>query len=450
MKSTDIMLRVLVFLLLSVSLGSNSFGQTTNNSPYSYYGLGESGGLDHAALGAIGNSTITPFDSTILNFYNPSSYNTLAAGIPLVSFGVSSRLSNFTKENTTEFSSVTALQHFALAFPAHKHLGIAFGLKPFTRKGYSFSSKEPLQADSVEYGYEGTGGANEVFLGLSADLLHFNSIRWAVGMNAGYVFGATKNIRTASIIGESSGGYEERSIQINSFHYSLGTYLDYKINEAHNIRIAGTFEPLQQLSTEFENTVFYANNITGNPNFFDTLTNLRASGRFALAPKLGFGMGYIVNFGAKSTQNRRKSQLAAHFNYSTSDWSQYIDPYDAGAQLLSTSSINFGIQFIPETDVKNSQNAKFHEKLRYRAGVYNYSLPFEIGGEQLTDFGTTFGIGLPVTVGNAVSSVDLGLSYGTRGVQDASVLKESYYGINVGITISPDKADRWFRKRKLN
>lgn len=450
MKSTDIMLRVLVFLLLSISLGSNSFGQTTNNSPYSYYGLGESGGLDHAALGGIGNSTITAFDSTILNFYNPSSYNTLAKGVPLVSFGVSSRLSNFTQGDTKEFSSVTALHHFALAFPVHKYVGLAFGIKPFTRKGYRFSSREPLQADSIEYGYEGTGGANEVFVGLSTDILHFNSIRWAVGMNAGYVFGATNNIRTASIVGESNGGYEERSIQVNSFHYSLGTYIDYSINKTHNIKLGGTFEPVQYLNTDYENTVYYANSITGNPSFFDTLTNVTASGRFTLAPKFGIGLGYIVNFGAESTQSKRKSQLAAHFNYSTSDWSQYSDPYDASTQLLSTSSINFGIQFIPETDVKNSQNAKFHEKLRYRAGVYNYSLPFEIGGEQLTDFGTTFGIGLPVTVGNAVSSVDLGLSYGTRGVQDASVLKESYYGINVGITISPDKADRWFRKRKLN
>ena len=442
--------RLLVFSIFLVVFGYSSFAQTNNNSPYSYYGLGETGGLDHATLGAIGNNRLTAFDSTILNFYNPSSYNTLAKGVPLVSFGISSRLSNFTQEATKEFSSVTALHHFALAFPIHKHIGLAFGVKPYTRKGYRFSSKEPLQSDSIEYGYEGTGGANEVFVGLSADIISLRSIRWAIGVNTGYIFGATSNIRTASIVGESSGGYEKRSIQVNSFHYSLGTYINYNLNETHQLKFAGTFEPVQYLNTDYEETVFYANSITGNPNFFDTLTNLTSAGPFTLAPKYGIGLCYIVNFGAESTQNKRKSQLATHFNFSATDWTQYKDPYDGGNQLMSTSSINFGVQFIPETDVKNAQNAKFYDKLRYRAGVYNYTLPFEFGGEQLNDFGTTFGVGLPITIGNAVSSVDFGLSYGLRGVQDESVLKENYYGVNVGITISPDKADRWFRKRKLN
>ena len=89
--------RLLVFSIFLVVFGYSSFAQTNNNSPYSYYGLGETGGLDHATLGAIGNNRLTAFDSTILNFYNPSSYNTLAKGVPLVSFGISSRHSNFTQ-----------------------------------------------------------------------------------------------------------------------------------------------------------------------------------------------------------------------------------------------------------------------------------------------------------------------------------------------------------------
>lgn len=442
--------KLLVLFLLSCSVGFNSIGQTTNNSPYSYYGLGEIRGLDHAALGAIGNAYLTAFDSTVVNFYNPSSYNTLAKGVPLLAFGVSSRLSTYSQGDVSEFSSVTALHHFALAFPVHKHVGLAVGIKPFSRKGYQFSYREPLDADSIEYTYEGRGGANEVFIGLSSNLLQLGKWRWAVGMNAGYVFGSTSNYRTASVVGEINGGYEERSIQVNSFHYAIGTNIDYAINNTHQLRLAGTFEPVQYLNTDYENIVFYANNVSGNPLNFDTLTSEFSSGRFTLAPKYGVGLGYVINFGAESTQNKRKSQLATHLNYSFSDWSQYNDPYTSSGNLMSTSSINFGIQYTPETDMKNAQNAKFFEMLRYRAGVYNYTLPFEVEGEQLSDFGTTFGIGLPVTIGNAVSSIDLGLSYGSRGVNDESVLKESYYGINVGITVSPDKADRWFRKRKLN
>lgn len=450
MKSIAIMHKLIALILLSCSFVFSSLGQSTNNSPYSYYGLGEIGGLDHASFGAMGNTYISSFDSTVLNFYNPSSYNTLAKGVPLLAFGVSSRLSNFSQGNVSEFSNVTALHHFALAFPVHKHLGLAFGIKPFTRKGYQFSTKEPLGTDSIEYVYRGKGGANEVFIGISADILHLNKFRWATGMNAGYVFGNSTNIRSASVVGESNGGYEERKIQVNSFHYTLGTYLDYDVSKTHHIRLAGTFEPVQYLKTDYDNTVFYAANVDGNPLNFDTLSTNLGSGNFVLAPKIGIGLNYTINFGAESTQNKRKSQLATHFNYSTSDWSKYKNPYYTNGSLLNTSSINFGIQYTPETDSKNAQNSKFFELLRYRAGIYNYTLPFEVQGEQLNDFGTTFGIGLPVTIGNAVSSIDMGLSYGSRGVQNETVIKESYYGINVGITISPDKADRWFRKRKLN
>lgn len=451
MKFTDIMHRLLILFLLSCVVSSASIAQSTNNSPYSYYGLGEIGGLDHASLGAIGNAYLCAFDSTVLNFYNPSSYNTLATGVPLVSIGVSSRLSTYSQGSISEFSNVAGLHHFALAFPVHKHVGLAFGIKPFSRKGYSFTTKEKIGSDSLEYTYEGKGSANEAFVGVSTDILQFPTFRWAVGINAGYIFGRTSNYRTASVIGATNGGYEERSIQANSFHYSLGTYLDYRINGVHNLRFGGTYEPIQYLNTDYKNTVFYASNVNANPYGFDTLTATTSTGRFTLAPKIGLGLSYTINFGAESTQSKHKNQLTTHLNYSMTDWSKYNDPYSSSnTSTLSTTSLNFGVQYIPETDLKNLQNSKFYQRLRYRAGAYSYTLPYDVNGEQLKDFGTTFGIGLPVTIGNAISSLDLGLSYGSRGVQDETVLKESYYGINIGVTISPDRADRWFRKRKLN
>ena len=87
--------------------------------------------------------------------------------------------------------------------------------------------------------------------------------------------------------------------------------------------------------------------------------------------------------------------------------------------------------------------------MRYRVGAYYNTLPYTAGGEQVTDFGTTFGLGLPIAVRSSVSSVNFGFSFGQRGVSDATQLKEQYYGINFGITISP-VGDRWFQKSKLD
>ena len=61
----------LILVVLAAFISILSFGQTGTNSPFSTYGLGEVGGLDHAAFIGIGNSTITMNDSTVLNYYNP-------------------------------------------------------------------------------------------------------------------------------------------------------------------------------------------------------------------------------------------------------------------------------------------------------------------------------------------------------------------------------------------
>jgi hypothetical protein len=88
-------------------------------------------------------------------------------------------------------------------------------------------------------------------------------------------------------------------------------------------------------------------------------------------------------------------------------------------------------------------------KARYRAGYYTYTLPCTVNGEQVTDFGTTFGIGLPVSIGKSLSSINLGASLGRRGTSDATQLQERYYGFSFGISVAPSSAEKWFQKRRV-
>jgi hypothetical protein len=88
--------------------------------------------------------------------------------------------------------------------------------------------------------------------------------------------------------------------------------------------------------------------------------------------------------------------------------------------------------------------------MRYRVGYYNFSLPYTDNGLSASEFGTTFGLGLPIVAQQALSSINLGVTYGKRVNADASGLNESFVGINFGVIISPSFYDRWFRKRKLD
>ena len=159
-------MRNLSLLIITLFSGLLANAQNTSNSPFSSFGLGEVGGMDHAVFSALGNTTITLSDSTVLNFYNPSSYSTIGKGQPIFSLGVSSRLSTFSENGVENKSNITGIQHFAIGFSFAKRFGLAFGLKPYSRRGYDFNSSTVINGDSLLYFYSGTGGVNEVFLGL--------------------------------------------------------------------------------------------------------------------------------------------------------------------------------------------------------------------------------------------------------------------------------------------
>jgi hypothetical protein len=67
-----------------------------------------------------------------------------------------------------------------------------------------------------------------------------------------------------------------------------------------------------------------------------------------------------------------------------------------------------------------------------------------INNEQITDFGTNIGVGLPM--GGTFSNVNIGLELGSLGTAKAGLVKENYFSVRVGLSLN----DKWFLKRKIN
>ncbi len=444
---------LLVLLIILVSFGSKA--QVISNSPFSYYGIGEVGGLDHAVAIGMGNSTSTMLDSSVVNFYNPASYNLLAKGQPLFSISGSSRLSTYTENGSSNFNSVTSIQHFAMAFPIKEHWGLAFGLKPYSRKGYEFTERVAVGTDSLKYRYFGTGGINEVFLGLSSNIFKLGSTRMAVGANLGYLFGSSTNSRSSALItgtNEITGGVDHRAFRARSFHYDLGTYITHDFSKTHSLTLAATADLQQNLNGTFDYGRFFAANVE-DPISYDTLQYIGdTANRITTASTINIGLRYVFTRQANEKENKRlNSQLAVHVNYGMSNWSNFNAPFDSsGINYLNTNKYTIGFEYTPEVEMmKSGGKTRFFENIHYRLGGYYYSLPYATNGVQVTDFGTTFGFGIPITIQRSVSSVNFGFSYGQRGISDQNALREQYYGINLGISIAPG-ADRWFVKRRLN
>ena len=445
----------LVFFLVNIAVFS--YAQKGSNSPYSFNGSGELNVLDNANFLALGNSTITYFDSTVVNYFNPSSYSSLAKHQPLFSFGVASRISKYTENGASYNDFLSSIENFVIAFPFAKRFGLAMGLKPFASKGYDFSKKELVGSDSLQYFFEGSGSISEGFVGFSAELINRKGAKVSVGGNLGYLFGQIIDTRKSTVLhsGSSlnSGGVNTKTYRVKALHYTLGLNYSQKINDHHTIAVSAVFEPFQKINAEYEDVLFYSSNID-NPNLYDSLIrNDTITGNLSNVPTYTYGLNYQFNFkGKKKSTNPLNSQLSLHAAYEIADWTSYKNTFQTGitTNFLVASKMSFGLQYLPETDyIRNKQMTKFYHRVKYRAGVYYKQLPYLTNNEQVTDFGTTFGFGIPIIIKSSLSSVNFGFSYGNRGTSDSNALKESYYGISIGLTIAPG-SDKWFVKRKLN
>lgn len=447
-------MRKLFLVIFSFALGVTSYGQLAINSPYSSNGIGETEGLDNATFLGIGNVRISMCDSSTLNYYNPASYSALAKGQPLFSLGISSRLSNYTEANVESFSPITSVQHFAFGFSFAKYLGMAFGLQPYSRRGYSFSTGGFVDQDSMTYTYEGKGSISNAFMGLSATILKFDSTRLSVGVNAGYLFGNVTNTRTAQEASSTMGGLGMKTYDLRSFHYDLGVMFTHQINDNHSFGLYATYDPLQTLKSSYKEEVYFASDVSNTNSIIDTnVYTTRDGGNLTNAPKLSYGLRYTYRLKDNNKiQRKLHPEIGLYASYSTTDWSKYENSYATDStQFMNTSKLSVGVQFIPESEFKiNTATTNIFARIRYRAGYYQYTLPYSANGEQVTDFGTTFGFGIPVSIQKSLSSINFGFSIGQRGVSDQQQLSEKYYGINLGITIAPGASEKWFRKRKLN
>lgn len=445
---TKILNVLFAFFILQVN------AQFTTHSPFTSFGFGEKGTLEHSIFTGVGNSTVTYFDSTVVNFFNPATYNTLGEGQPAFSLGTNSRLSWYNENNATRFLGTAMVDHFVMGIPFRKHFGLAFGLKPFSKKGYEVYDRVLVGTDSLKYTYLGSGGINQAFLGLSTNIVKFKGTTLSAGANLSYLFGTSTNERRSQIISATgqSGGVDINAVRISSFYYELGLFLKQDINDNHSFTLAAALEPQQTINGYKSEELYYASNVT-NPNTYDTLySSADVKGSINLAPSYTVGLAYSFRFNdVKKGNNVRNSEISFHVNYSSTDWSAFSSDFYGTTNLPSTTKLTFGLQFIPERKFfDNRATSNFLEKTRYRLGYYQYSLPYYVNTTQVQDMGATLGFGFPIMAMQSLSSVNFGFSFGQRTSGITNVLSEKYIGVNVGVILAPSNFDRWFRKRKLD
>ena len=235
MKYSFLSLSFLLVSLLGLAQGNSPLSQF---GPGDFYGSNFQSNFSRAGIGASSTS------GNMINTINPASYSDLT-----LTTGETGIFSSLNFVNANEGNSLftnTNLTSFGLGFPVREHLGMAFGLKPYSKQNYSFSYNETLSDNSeVEYEYSGEGGLSEVFFGIGGSQKGFSA-----GINGQYYFGRLNDI--SKVIYSASDYKNIRFQEFNNVHgFSLTAGAQYlrNFNNQNYFKFGASYDVGNTLST---------------------------------------------------------------------------------------------------------------------------------------------------------------------------------------------------------
>lgn len=446
---------IIIFCFLLVGLNP-VFSQIQDNSPYSRFGLGDLNQLTLAAPNAMGGLAVAYTSMYHLNPANPASYSTL--GYTSFETGIEAKLSRLERGNEQVNKQTGNLSYFALGFPMLNPLnritkkkdypfdwGASFGLLPHSRVAYNVANVAYSEVlDSLNRYSSGEGQRYKLYFGTG---FRYKGI--SAGFNANYLFGKVNrdlfvdlgdpvaylnDIQTSGI--SSNGWYWDFGLQ---YQYTLNKLADPKEelkrrNKTHII-IGVTSTPGTKVKLKGDDNFgrtrsSYANyeSVRENSNFsYDTIYSNSVDSEMQLPSSFGVGI---------TLKKDRRFTIGA--DYSTTNWENYDNPIEPQT-LANTWRGAFGVEVTP-----NDRSLDFLERVRYRAGAYYSTDPRMIDGQQLRNYGLTFGFGLPIVLPRGVPSfVNLGFEFGRQGHPD--LLEESYFKTSLAFTFNDNS---WFYKQK--
>lgn len=399
------------------------YSQENTSSPYSYYGLGEVKFRGTQSSRAMGGLAIQG-DSISLNLLNPASYSHLR----LTTFAVGGTTTFTTLKNEVdqEKAKRTSLDYIAVGVPMGK-FGASFGLLPYSAVGYKVQNATTNTAgETTTRQFFGNGNVNRVFLGGSYSV----NKNLSVGLDIQYNFGAieTQSIESLSIIQLAS--REKNTSTISGASYNFGALYNRRLNQKYDVFGSIAFSPEAKLSaTNVRNIATVTFNSNGSEIVNDSENVPIKESNLSIPTKLaiGFGIG-----------EKNKWLIGSDITFQSS--SQLSNRYDDVTDVTFENSQKYviGGYYIPKFDSFSS----YLSRVVYRAGFRYENTGLVIKTKAINDYGMNFGLGLPL----GLSKIDIGLEVGVRGTTYYNLIRENYFNLSVGLSLS----DKWFRKRKID
>lgn len=428
--------KIIGTVLLASLYVAPAIAQSGTNSPYSQYGLGQlseqtSGfnrGMNGLGLGFREHNQV--------NYINPASYSSIDSLTFIFDAGLSGQVTNFSENGQKKNANNADFEYAVAAFRASKHLGVSFGIIPFTNIGYNYSISGYLNGDkstTFTNTYNGSGGMHQIYLGAGWEFVKGLSI----GANVSYIWGDIDR----SVVNSYSDGYintlsKYYTATISSYRIDFGLQYTLPLNKKNSLTLGLTYGLGHKLNSD--------------PSCMVISTNTTTAVADTTSFTVNNGLEIPTSFGAGLTwNNNNKLKLGADFTYQK--WGDTKFPVykvinDVPSYSLSDEYYSDRYKLTIGGEFCNNETSRnFIDRIRFRAGASYTSSYYKVNGQDGPDeISVSVGFGIPIV--NAYNNRSI-LNISGQWVRSEApgMLKENTFRINIGITFN----ERWFMKWKV-
>ena len=428
--------KIIGTVLLASLYVAPAIAQSGTNSPYSQYGLGQlseqtSGfnrGMNGLGLGFREHNQV--------NYINPASYSSIDSLTFIFDAGLSGQVTNFSENGQKKNANNADFEYAVAAFRASKHLGVSFGIIPFTNIGYNYSISGYLNGDkstTFTNTYNGSGGMHQIYLGAGWEFVKGLSI----GANVSYIWGDIDR----SVVNSYSDGYintlsKYYTATISSYRIDFGLQYTLPLNKKNSLTLGLTYGLGHKLNSD--------------PSCMVISTNTTTAVADTTSFTVNNGLEIPTSFGAGLTwNNNNKLKLGTDFTYQK--WGDTKFPVykvinDVPSYSLSDEYYSDRYKLTIGGEFCNNETSRnFIDRIRFRAGASYASSYYKVNGQDGPDeISVSVGFGIPIV--NAYNNRSI-LNISGQWVRSEApgMLKENTFRINIGITFN----ERWFMKWKV-
>lgn len=415
--------KLLIITILAFGSIFSASAQLTT-SPYSKFGYGFLNDNATSAQRAMGGVGYAMNSGRQINAMNPASYASIDSLTFLFDMGLNFN-TIWSSENGVKSKDYSGgIDYITLQFPVTKYMGVSAGLVPFSSVGYSFGDEIVHGSNSRE----GIGGINQLYVGVGANVYK----NLSVGANISYLFGTIINDAYA-YTDHGSTSLFERVMQIRDWRVQFGAQYSIDFGRKNRGTIGVVYSPCKSLLGKTWGTYYDISAENAKP---DTVGETRLKNKYSLASSLGVGLNWEWN-----------KKLMVEVDYTYEPWkdakSASIVNENTGdvvfenAQFDNRWKVAGGVQYTPKV------RGNYLQRITYRiGGFYNHDYVL-VNGNNLRDYGISAGFGLPAPKSKTV--INLGFEWRRREAHPATLIKEDYFNITLGINFN----EMWFWRNKI-